>query len=220
MADKDGKKIEALCREVLDTVIENIDGEFRQMPRQLTAIAEEKVSHFETEMATLIKSKSAENARTFKTALSKIRFKSRQHFVQVLDESVAHIISEGYKEALEVFKAEPGGQFVKSLTFEAVNALGGDGFLVRVPAETRKAVGVEFLEELTEQFRKRGRKVNLEFDEKPLDKPGVVVCCKGGRVSFDNTIEDRFRRSRKVLFTEVKSLVIERSGLKDRGRGE
>lgn len=204
MSTRDEKKVEALCREILKSVVENIHREYLILPVHLKSIADEKVTNFEVEMTKLIEDNDIESSRENRTALSQLRLKGRQQIILASDEIVIELLDKGYRDAIKKYEENPGGDYIRALAIEGINCLSGKNFIIEVTKETRMALGKKFLNTIESHFEKNDREVEAIFSKDDGKEPGVRICTDEDRVSYDNTILDRFRRSRSRLFASVK----------------
>jgi vacuolar-type H+-ATPase subunit E/Vma4 len=204
MSTKDEKKVEALCREILKSVVQNIHSEYLALPVHLKSISEDKITNFETEMSRLIEDNDAERSRENRTALSQLRLMGRQQITSVIDKVIKKLLEKGYADAIEKYAKNPGGDFIKTLTIEGIDALKGKHFIIEITNESRAALGKDFLNSIVSHFKREGRGIDLTFSKIPGKDPGVRICTEDDRVSYDNTISDRFRRSRSRLFASVR----------------
>ena len=202
-------KVEALCREILDSVLEEIKAQYHELPRSLKEIAEEKKSLYTETTEQLQDEYEQRSSRERTTTISQAQFKVQRRVVENKDFLVEEIMKEGYELAIETFELN-WLELSLQLAQEGCKILDTPKVLVHLaqPREQQESEG--FSEELT---RRMGRALEIEvaFD---LSEAGVVVEDKTGRASFDNRLEDRWRRAReklraattKLLEDEAKSL--------------
>ena len=169
-------------------------------------------------MTRLINASAIESSRENRTILSQLRLKGRQKTIAITDKIVQELLDKGYSKAMTKYNENPGGKFIKNLTTEGIEVLSGNHFFIEVTKESRAALSKDFLKNIEKFFKIKGREIKTEFSKESGTEPGVRIYTDSDRVSYDNTISDRFRRSRNRLFATVK-IYLEEEAAKDGFKG-
>ena len=199
----DELKVEALCREILDSVLREIKKEYEQLPESLRVISDDTKERYELEAATMRNEHRQHDSRERVRSISQAQFKAKKEVLQKRDELLDELLTKGYEEALLSWSKTQDVNLVISLAEEGVSALACDDVVLFLNKEKKGQFGKELVSSLKEHF-------NTGISVKYVTQlPGAIIERADGRAVFDNTIKDRFRRSSLQLRVELARLLDE-----------
>jgi len=204
----DEYKVEALCREILDTVLADIRQRYQYLPSSLKAVADETQATYEESAARLRAEFARDDERQRTRALSQATFKARRSVLDSRDACVSAWLTAGRNEALARWRAGDDSSLALAveLAVEGIAELPGDRFVVRadlpLPPEFTERVVAAVLEA-------DGRSIRVDLEQDEALEPGLVVTCPNGLALYDNRLCDRFRRIESNLRTELTRMLTE-----------
>ena len=199
----DELKVEALCREILDSVLCEIKGEYEQLPQALSALSEETKERYEREASTMRQDHRQHDSRERVRSISQAQFKAKKEVLQKRDELLDELLTKGYEEAIARWAETKDFNLVIPLVEEGVRALASDDVVLILNKEKEDHFGDELGPALKEHFNKD---IAVKFASQA---PGAFIERADGRALYDNTIKDRFRRSTLQLRLELARLLDE-----------
>lgn len=199
----DELKVEALCREILDSVLCEIKGEYEQLPQALRALTDETKDRYEEEATNMRFEHRQNDSRERVRSISQAQFKAKKDVLRKRDELLDELLTKGYEEALQRWQKTKDTNLVLPLVEEGVTALDCQDVVVTLNEEKKGHFGGGLIKLLQEHFTK---KITVEYGE---HSPGVIVSRADGRALYDNTIKDRFRRCSLQLRVELAKLLDE-----------
>ena len=199
----DELKVEALCREILDSVLREIKGEYEGLPPSLRELTDDTRENYEQEAATMRNEHRQHDGRERIRSISQAQFKAQKDVLQKRDTLLDELLNKGYEEALEQWNNTKDVGLVVHLVEEGVVALDCDDIVISIDKTKEEAFGKDLQASLKSLLRKD---VKVKFE---LDLAGVTIERADGRAVYDNTIKDRFRRCTLQLRAELATLLDE-----------
>lgn len=201
MAEEDSTQVnnaevqEALSEEILADAKRRAQRALQKAERdgkRLEAREVKKAQDLREHVIRQAKDRVARDRTVFDSAL---RLEERRRRLAVQGE----VIDEAFDRALAKLKSREGYDYreaLVALTVEAVAAMRGEAFVLKLNAADREQFGQELPPEVARLIKEQqGRDVKLGLDERTVDVAGgVVVAADDGLSLYDNSLDARLTR--------------------------
>lgn len=202
------RKVESLCGEILEGVLDELRGEFEALPGTLAVASTEARERCREAARRMIDEAVAKRERDRQRRASQAEFRRQRDLREARDEILDEMLRAGLAMAREAFLADPA-PVLRRLAAEGLAVWpAGQACEIHVPAACMAELPAGFLDEIRAEFTEdgaRARELVLCQDEGL--EAGLRLVSPDGRLRFDDALEDRFRRMMPALRAAVLALV-------------
>ncbi len=199
----DELKVEALCREILDSVLSEVKSEYEALPNSLHNLTAKTKEKYEETASDMRLEYGRQDEREKTRSISQAQFQAQKAIMSKRDELVSELLEKGYEEALARWQSISDSSLVLPLAEEGISTLACPEVIVKINKAKEGQFPKDILQ-IIEKFTKS--KVTIQYSQ---ILPGVIVERADGRARFDNTIRDRFRRASHQLRAKLTMLLDE-----------
>lgn len=197
------KGLVAIASEVLDDAKKEAEKLIRnaeQKGKEILRKAKEEAEKMRAELLAQAKRKGQEEKRK---ARSLTEVETRNRLLEVEEELINVAFDKAFIHLNEFVQTESYHDCLLQLISEAVNKIGSDTLIVCVNSKDREFMSQGGLDKLSEQL---GVKLVLA-NETENCIGGSIVRTSDGTMSYDNTLESRFKRLKPVLRIRIAKML-------------
>jgi len=200
----DAGKVEALCREILENVLADVQRRYEELPQSLRTVAEQAQARHEQAASTLRDEYREKNERDRKRRLAQALFNAQRTELVHREQILTNLLEAARTAASKRWEQGPRDEMILGFVLEAHRSLHSFVYEVIVSSHSEPAFSSELPDRVAKVLsQESGTDITVSFNCDPAQAAGVIVASDKGRKHFDNTLVDRFRRSEEFMRTQL-----------------
>lgn len=197
-------KVESLCRDIFDGVLEELRKSYQDVPNGLASAGDEARARYRAASAKMVQEADHRRERARSRHASQALFARQRDVRLARDFLVDEMLNAGLVEARTRFRDDPEKAMIPLLVEALAAWPEGQSGELRVPVDLRASLSDDLAERLATEHG-GGRTLSLVGDE--TFEAGIRLTSPDGRLCFDNELDERFRRMRDGLRSEILRLI-------------
>ncbi|MCD6480136.1 hypothetical protein J7L65_05060 [Candidatus Bathyarchaeota archaeon] len=178
----------------------------RERAEKILRDAEEEARRIREEAERRIKEMIESRVKTLRDRIiGEAEMEGRRRLMEEREKLISSVFDAAEARLREI--AEKGGEeysaLLKRLILEAVEKIGGSSFTI-YGNDRDRAILKQLIKEIEGEMKKEGRRISLSLAEDSAEHVGGVIVESGdGTKLYNNTLEGRIMRARRLLRAEV-----------------